>query len=66
MFTAKILFKDKSYFIRTGITSIHNEHVWSDENPHVIPSHHQQEQICSNLLAGILGDCLIILHTSLV
>jgi hypothetical protein len=67
MFTAKFLFKDKSYFTRTGITNIlKKNNLWSDENPHVIQSHHQQQQICSNLQAGVLGNCLRIPHILLV
>jgi hypothetical protein len=40
MFMTKVLFMDKSHFTRTGITNIHKEHVWPDENLHVIPSPH--------------------------
>jgi hypothetical protein len=34
VFTTAVLFVDKSYFNQTGIANIHNEHMWSGENPH--------------------------------
>jgi hypothetical protein len=58
-FTAKGSFADKPYFIRAGITNIHNEHLWSDENPHAIRFHHQQRHFSVNLYTGILGDCVL-------
>jgi hypothetical protein len=36
MFPAEVLFTDELCFPRTGITTIHREHVSSDENPHAI------------------------------
>jgi hypothetical protein len=44
-FTAKVLFPDEPCFTKTGITNINTEHVWSHDNPHVIPSHCQQRQL---------------------
>jgi hypothetical protein len=57
-FTAKVLFTDDSCFTRTEITNIHNEHVWSDLNPHAIRSHRQQLLFSINLSSGSLGDGL--------
>jgi hypothetical protein len=33
-FTAMVIFRDESWFSTGGITKIHKETVWSDENPH--------------------------------
>jgi hypothetical protein len=43
----------------SGITNIHNELVWSDENDWAIRSDHRQRQFSINMLAGILGENLI-------
>lgn len=59
LFTAKVLFTEKLCFTTTGITNIHNEHEWPDENRHAIQSHHQQWQFFISLWAAILGDCHI-------
>lgn len=59
IFAGKFLFTDKSCFTRAGMASIHTKHVWSDENPHLIWSHHYQQWISVNLWLGILGDFFI-------
>jgi hypothetical protein len=43
-FRVNVSFTYEPSFARTGITSIHNEHVWSHANAHAIRSHHQQRQ----------------------
>jgi hypothetical protein len=58
-FTGNDLFMDKLNFTETEITKIHNNHVLSDENGHVIQSHHQQQQFSIKVWVGILGDCII-------
>jgi hypothetical protein len=61
-FTVKVSFTDELCFTRTGITNIHNEHVWSDKNSHAIRSHNQKQYVFSNMCAEILGDCFISPH----
>jgi hypothetical protein len=53
---------DELCFTRTGITSIQNRPMQSDENTHVIWSHHQHWQFCINLWAEILCNWLICPH----
>jgi hypothetical protein len=57
--TEEVSLAEESCFTKIGITSIHNEHVRSDENYHTIRSYHQQRQFSKNLSDRILGDCLI-------
>jgi hypothetical protein len=38
------------------------KHVQSDENPHMILSHHEQRQFSINLWVGNSDDCLISPH----
>jgi hypothetical protein len=54
-----VLFTDEACFSRDDIINIHNQHQWAEENPHgVIHSRHQQ-QFSINVLAGIVGDCVV-------
>jgi hypothetical protein len=36
----KVLFMDKSYFTKSGITNMKKEHMWPDKYLHVIQFHH--------------------------
>lgn len=57
-FTAKVQFTYKPCFTRTGVTRIHNEYAWLDENVLEIRSHLQKRQFFINERARILSDCL--------
>lgn len=54
-----ILYTDECKFDRAGVFNIHNQHVWSDENPHAIKETNIQRQFSVNLWAGIIGNRLI-------
>jgi hypothetical protein len=45
VFRETVLFTDESCFTMIVITSIHDEHVWSDENPQEIRSHHKKTAV---------------------
>jgi hypothetical protein len=46
--------------LKTGITSIHNEHVWQDENAHEIRTHSAMRDL-NQAVGWNLGDCPILL-----
>lgn len=58
-FCRKILFTDEACFTRSGVTNLHNEHIYSDENPHAIKVAHHQHQFKLNIWAGIIDRYLI-------
>jgi hypothetical protein len=59
---SSVLFTDEARFGTDGVISIHNQHHWTEENPHgVIHSRHQQH-FSINMWAGIVGDCLVGVH----
>lgn len=58
-FLNKILWSDEAGFSREGIFNVHNEHVWSDENPHATKIKGYQNKFSVNVWAGILDDHLI-------
>src|SRR5678815_4633570 len=55
-FLTKVLFTDEAHFTRTAIVNVHNEHIWADENPHVIKQNRSQHQLSVNIWAGNLHD----------
>lgn len=57
-FCRQILFTDEATFNR-GIFNIHNEHVWSEENPHAMQAARFQHNFSLNVWAGIIGNRLI-------
>jgi len=59
LFDAEILFTDEANFSRNAIRNFHNNHFWSEENPHAIMETHHQEQFSVNVWAGIVGNYLI-------
>lgn len=63
-FTRRILFTDEACFTRSGITNLHNEHVYADENPHATKVTHYQHELRINVWAGII-DTFIIGHVIL-
>jgi len=54
-----VLFTDEATFTRDGIQNFHNQHVWTDENPHATVQSHHQQRFCINIWTGIVGDCLL-------
>lgn len=55
----KILFTDESCFTRRGVTNLHNEHVYADENPHAIKERHYQREFKINVWMGIIDHYLV-------
>lgn len=58
-FTKKILFTDEAFFTRRGITNVHNEHVYADENPHAIKVKHFQHEFGINVWMGVINNLLV-------
>lgn len=58
-FGKKILFTDEATFTRCGIFNMRNEHVYAEQNPHMIVATHHQHQFKVNVWAGIIGDKII-------
>lgn len=58
-FPSQIMFTDEANFSRNAIRNLHNNHVWAEENPHVISETNTQQQFSVNVWAGIIGDHLI-------
>nr|CAH7758052.1 unnamed protein product [Callosobruchus chinensis] len=46
-FLSQVLFTDEACFSRNAIINFHNNHVWSEDNPHAFIEHHFQEQFFS-------------------
>lgn len=59
VFHNKILFTDESCFTRRGVTNLHNEHVYADENPHAVKEKHFQREFKINVWMGIIDTYLI-------
>jgi hypothetical protein len=57
-FVKSILFTGECFFSRNGTFSIHNYHVWADENSHTIHVNAFQHRFSIKLWTGILGDSL--------
>nr|CAH7751240.1 unnamed protein product [Callosobruchus chinensis] len=58
-FLSQVLFTDEACFSRNAIINFHNNHVWSEGNPHAFIEHHFQEQFSFNIWAGIIGNHFI-------
>lgn len=58
-FEKKILFTDEAGFTRNGIFNFHNNHMWTDENPHATVQKAHQQQFSLNVWAGIIDGHLI-------
>ncbi|KAJ8951360.1 hypothetical protein NQ318_009296 [Aromia moschata] len=54
-FHKKILFTDESCFTRYGITNLHNQHVYADENPHAIRAKSFQREFNINVWSRWIG-----------
>ncbi|KAJ8943693.1 hypothetical protein NQ318_015182 [Aromia moschata] len=58
-FHKKILFADESCFTRRGITNLHNQYVYADENPHAIRAKSFQCEFSINVWIGFINNSLI-------
>ncbi|XP_066261268.1 uncharacterized protein [Euwallacea similis] len=58
-FHKKILFTDEACFTRTGISNIHNEHVYAEVNPHTAKVRHHQKDFRINVWAGIVDNFIV-------
>lgn len=58
-FVNSVLFTDEANFSRNAIMNIHNNHVWSQENPHATVETRFQHNFSVNVWAGIIDDYLI-------
>lgn len=58
-FTSVVLFTDEAKFSREAITNFHNNHIWTDANPHAITERRHQQTFSLNVWVGIIGDRLL-------
>lgn len=58
-FINHILWTDESYFSNCGVFNRHNEHHYSQENPHISIPRRNQIRFGFNVFCGILGNRLI-------
>lgn len=58
-FHKTILFTDECCFTRRGMTNMHNEHVYAEENPREIKVVHYQHEFKINVWAGIIDRFII-------
>nr|CAI5840589.1 unnamed protein product [Callosobruchus analis] len=58
-FTSRILFTDEVSFTRSGVTNLHNRHVYADVNPHAIVERHFQHEFRINVWMGVVENMLI-------
>lgn len=54
-----IMFTDEAALGKDGIINFHNDHMWSDLNPHATYEDRHQQRFRVNVWAGILGDNLL-------
>lgn len=54
-----ILWTDEATFTRIGLFNQHNEHWWSNENPHVVRKNAYQVRFSVNVWAGIVNGTVI-------
>nr|CAI5818484.1 unnamed protein product [Callosobruchus analis] len=57
-FTSRILFTDDA-FTRSGVTNLHNRHVYADVNPQAIVERHFQHELRINVWMGVVENMLI-------
>ena len=58
-FLRSVLVTDEKGFSREGTFNPHNNHLWSEENPHGMHVRGYQEKFSINVWAGICGNCLV-------
>ncbi|KAF2904966.1 hypothetical protein ILUMI_01209 [Ignelater luminosus] len=49
-----ILFTDEACFTRKGVTNLHNEHVYAEENPHATRATHYRHEFSVNVWASTI------------
>jgi hypothetical protein len=54
-----ILFTDEAQFTRDGVNNCHNEHRWSDENPHTTVERNFQHRFSINVWCGMINNQLL-------
>jgi hypothetical protein len=57
-----MIFMDEAQCTGGGIQNFHNQHMWTDENPHANLPSHQQQWFSINIWASICGDHLFRPH----
>lgn len=57
-FLSNILWTDESCFTRRGIVNFHNQHVWSQENPHALRPRNFQREFSVNVWCGVYNNHL--------
>ena len=58
-FPQSVLFSNESCFTREGLFNSHNNHVWSDDNPHAKFLRSYQNRFSLNVWGGIVGESLL-------
>lgn len=58
-FAVTVLYTDEATFTKDGVTNLHNNHNWADENPHAISFRNHQVRFKVNVWVGIIGDTLV-------
>lgn len=54
-----IMFTDEAQFTRDGVNNCHNEHRWSDENPHATVESNFQHRFSVNVWCGMFNNQLL-------
>jgi hypothetical protein len=57
-FVSSVLFTVEANFTRIGIMNFHNNHLWAEENPHVIVQSRHQQQFSIIVWRGVVDDIL--------
>lgn len=58
-FPQSIIYTDESTLTQDGIINIHNEHIWSEENPHGTIDRGYQRRFSLNVWGGLIDDRLV-------
>lgn len=56
---SRIIWSDETTFYRDGTVNRHNEHYWSQENPHLVRVGQYQNRFKVNVWCGILGTSIV-------
>lgn len=54
-----MMFTDEAQFTRDGVNNCHNEHRWSDENPHATVESNFQHRFSVNVWCGMFNNQLL-------
>lgn len=58
-FIKTVLSTDEAMFTNNGMFNMHNEHLWSEQNPHHLLQVHHQQRFSINVWVGVVDDYLI-------